>query len=355
MKLCNIPVACKAITLKRMAQTRTTGLALGVLSAVSFGASGPCAKALTDAGFTPLQAVWVRVLGTALFLAPVALVLRRRVIVSTLRANPWSVFAYALTAVSLCQALYFVAASRLPVSIAILLEFTGPVLVVGWLGLVRRRHVPRTAYIGVATAVIGLLAVVQIWSGLRLDPIGVAAAFGAACGSASYFLIIERLIGRVDPLVLTSSGMCVGAVLLLPLAAPWNAPWHLIAGDVRVGVHEVPGWDIIAVLVIVSTVIGYLAGASAIQRLSAPIACGVAYIEAVSASVFAWIALGQQLGAAQICGGVIVLLGAYIAQRSVAGPDVASGIGPEPEPIALPAAAGDAVPTTSPRAAPNPR
>ena len=321
-----------------MAQTRTTGLALGVLSAVSFGASGPCAKALTDSGFTPLQAVWIRVLGTVVVLAPAALLLRRRVIISSLRGNAWSVFMYALTAVALCQALYFVAASRLPVSIAILVEFTGPVLVVGWLGLVRRRHVPRTAYIGVATAVVGLLAVVEIWSGLRLDPVGIAAGLGAACGSASYFLLVERLAGRVDPLVLSSSGMLVGAVLLLPFAVPWHAPWHLIAGDVPVGVHKVPGWALIAVLVIVSTVIGYVAGAGAIQRLSAPVACGVAYIEAVSASVFAWIGLGQRLGAAQICGGVIVLLGAYIAQRSVAEP----GFVPEPEPLVLPAASSDA-------------
>lgn len=318
-----------------MAQTRTTGLALGIASAVSFGASGPCAKALTDGGFTPLQAVWLRVLGAVVILAPTVLILRRRVIFPTLRRNLWPVFAYALTAVALCQALYFVAASRLPVSIAVLLEFTGPVLVVGWLGLVRRRRVPRTAYIGVATAVVGLLGVVQIWSGLRLDPIGVAAAFGAACGSASYFLIIERLIGRVDPLVLTSGGMCAGALLLLPLAEPWRAPWHLIVADVRVGVHLVPGWTILAVLVIVSTVIGYVAGAGAIQRLSAPIACGVAYIEAAAASVFAWIALGQRLGPAQICGGVIVLLGAYIAQRSVTGPD---GVPMDPEPLAPPAA-----------------
>lgn len=315
-------------------QTRTTGVAFGVLSAVSFGASGPCAKALTDSGFTPLQAVWIRVLGAVLVLAPAALVLRRGAILRTLRGNAWPVFAYALTAVALCQALYFVAASRLPVSIAILLEFTGPVLVVGWLGLVRRRHIPRTAYIGVATAVVGLLAVVQIWSGLRLDPLGVAAAFGAACGSASYFLIIERLIGRVDPLVLTSSGMCAGTILLLPLATPWHAPWHLIAGDVRVGVHNVPGWAVIAVLVIVSTVIGYVAGAGAIQRLSAPVACGVAYIEAVAASVFAWIALGQRLGPAQICGGVIVLLGAFMAQRSVVEPPPAIPT-PQQNPITL--------------------
>jgi len=47
---------------------------------------------------------------------------------------------YGLVAVAACQTLSFVAAGRLPVGVAILLEFTGPVLVVGWVRLVWRRR-----------------------------------------------------------------------------------------------------------------------------------------------------------------------------------------------------------------------
>lgn len=276
-----------------MSGSRSAGLAFGVVSAVSFGASGPCAKALTDVGFSPLQAVWIRIVGAAVVLVPAALGLRGRAMPVALRRHWALVLMYAVTAVALCQALYFIAASRLPVGVAILLEFTGPVLVVGWLGLVRRQKVPRNAYVGVMTAVVGLLVVVQIWSGVRLDPLGLAAGLGAACGNASYFVIIDRLTGRVDPLVLTSGGMCVAAVVLLPLAAPWRAPWHLLGADVALGSHSAPGWSIAVVLIGMSTVISYLAGAAAVQRLSAPVACGVAYIEAVAASVFAGSLLGS--------------------------------------------------------------
>lgn len=310
-----------------MGNSRSTGLTFGAMSAVCFAASGPCAKALTDAGFSPLQAVWVRVLGAALILVPAAAAVHGRDLARTVRGNWRPVAAYAVTAVALCQAFFFVAASRLPVGVAILLEFTGPVLVVAWLGLFRHRKIPRTAVIGVLTAVIGLLAVVEIWSGLRLDPIGVAAGLGAAGGNASYFLIVERLAGRVDPLTLTGGGMALSAVVLLPLAEPWRLPWHLFTRHVHVGTHSTPGWTIVAVLVIVSTVISYVVGAGAVQRLSAPVACGVAYIEAVAASVIAWIALGQRLTAIQIGGGVVVLCGAYLAQRSVAGADGAEVAG----------------------------
>jgi drug/metabolite transporter (DMT)-like permease len=308
---------------------RTTGLTFGIMSAVCFGASGPCAKALTDAGFSPLQAVWIRVLGAAVLLVPAAVATRGRGFARSVRDNWGPMAAYAVTAVALCQTFYFVAASRLQVGVAILLEFTGPVLVVAWIGLVRRHKVPRSAVIGVLTAVLGLLAVVQIWSGLRLDPVGVAAGLGAACGNASYFLIVDRLAGRVDPLTLTGGGMTLAVLALFPLARPWRLPWHLFAAPVQVGRHSAPGWTIVAVLVLVSTVIAYVAGAGAVQRLSAPVACGVAYIEAVAASVIAWVTLGQRLTAVQICGGVVVLCGAFLAQGSVAEQDETPDAGDE--------------------------
>ncbi|MGH3245761.1 MAG: EamA family transporter [Trebonia sp.] len=297
--------------------TRSVGLSLGLLSAVSFGTSGPVGKSLIDSGFSPLQAVWVRICGAAVVLLALVVVLRGRAALGSVRRHWAPVLAYALVAIAMCQALYFIAASRLPVGVAILLEFTGPVLVVGWLGLVRRQVVSRNAYVGVLIALCGLACVVQIWSGVRLDAVGVAAGLGAACGNAGYFLIIDRLAGSVDALVLTSGGMGVAALALVPLAAPWRAPWHLLAHSVPVGSHQSPGWLLAGALVLVSTVVAYLAGAGAVMRLSAPVAAGVAYIEAVAASLVAWAALGERLTPVQLTGGVIVLVGAFTAQRAV--------------------------------------
>ncbi len=310
----------------------TAGLLLGVTSSVSFGASGPFAKALIDAGFSPLQAVWLRIVGAVLVLIACSVAVRRRGLIGVLRRNLGLVSVYGLVAVAACQALYFVAASRLPVGVAILLEFTGPVLVVGWMRLVRRRPVARVSLAGVAVAMAGLTCVVQIWSGIRLDPVGVAAGLGAGAGNAAFFLLIDRLTGAVDPLALNIGGMLVGAVALLPLAAPWRSPWGVLTRDVPLG-HDstAPGWLLAASVILVSTVIAYLAGTAAVQRLSAPIAAGLAYVEPASAAVIAWVALGERLNPVQIVGGVIVLFGAFLAQRGIAtGADADGAITREP-------------------------
>ena len=46
-------------------------------------------------------------------------------------------------------------------------------------------------------------------------------------------------------------------------------------------------------------------------------AAGLAYVEPASATVVAWATLGERLSATQIAGGVVVLAGAFLAQRGV--------------------------------------
>lgn len=295
----------------------TLGVLFGVTASVSFGASGPFAKALIDAGFGPLQAVWIRIVGALLILAAISAVTRRGALLPALRRHGGLIVLYGLVAVAACQALYFVAASRLPVGIAILLEFTGPVLVVGWVRLVEHRPVARISVVGVAVAMVGLACVVQIWSGVQLDAIGIAAGLAAGAGNASFFLLVDRLSGAVDPLTLTTCGMAVAAVALLPLAAPWSAPWHVLVDRIPLGSGTAPAWLLAGTVIVVSTVLAYLTGAGAVQRLSAPTAAGLAYVEPAAATVIAWIALGEKLAAPQIAGGLVVLVGAFLAQRGV--------------------------------------
>ncbi|WP_241661549.1 EamA family transporter [Thermomonospora catenispora] len=322
-----------------MAGGKAWGLTLAVLSSVCFGASGPFGKALIGAGLEPLQAVWVRVTGAALVLVPLVAVVRGRAALAGARVHWPALGAYGAVAVAACQGLYFVAASRLPVGVAILLEFTGPVLVLVWIRLVRRTRVPRAAAVGVGLAMIGLACVVEIWSGIGLDPIGLAAGLGAAACQAAYFLLVERMTGRVDPLVMTAAGMVVGSALLTVAAAPWALPWEVLAQRVAVGDHAAPGWTLAVWIVLVSTVLAYLTGVAAVQRLSAPVAGAICYIEAVAATVIAWAALGERLTVAQLLGGVTVLAGAFVAQRAAAAPRSPEPRAEGPDPVRAAAAA----------------
>ncbi|HEX4791782.1 MAG TPA: EamA family transporter, partial [Actinospica sp.] len=282
---------------------RTAGLLFGVASSVCFSASGTFAKALTDAGFSALQAVWVRIAGACVILLAVTVLLRGpdafRALLSS-GAAIRGVLLFGLVAVAICQAMYFVAASRLPVGVAILLEYAGPALVVIYQRLVLRRTVRRTAFLGIAMAMLGLCGVVEIWSGVSLDALGLACGVGTAVGNAAYFLILDRLTGTADPLTISAGGMLVATVLLVPVALPWNTPWHKLGSAVALAHFSVPGWSVALALVLFSTVISYVLGGMAVQRLSAPVAAALAYVEPISACVLAWVLLGQSLSSVQI-------------------------------------------------------
>src|SRR5689334_6786176 len=110
------------------------GLGLAVASAATFGTSGAFATALLGSGWTPGGAVAMRIAIAALVLtAPAMVQLRGRW--GLLRRSAGSVVLYGLIAVAACQLFYFNAVQRLDVGVALLLEYLGGVLVVGWMWL----------------------------------------------------------------------------------------------------------------------------------------------------------------------------------------------------------------------------
>ncbi|MFC4562289.1 DMT family transporter [Nocardiopsis mangrovi] len=310
---------------------RASGLAFACASALAFGGSGPFARPLIDAGVDPLHVTWLRVTGAALVLLPVA-VRHRRV----LRTHPWLLLAYGVFPMAGVQAFYFASISRIPVGVALLIEFLGPVLVLGWIRIVRRHPVSRAATLGVILAVAGLACLVEVWAGVRLDALGLALALGAAACQAGYFLLGDAAGDEVDPLAVISYGALIATVLITVIAAPWNLPWHLLAGEVEIAGATTSALVSLVWLVVVSTAVAYALGVVAIRRLSPAVAGAVAYLEVVTAIVLAWLMLGEALSVPQMIGAAIVVAGAFIAQTSV--PGTAAVPSPSPVPDTEPSA-----------------
>ncbi|MGM9343361.1 EamA family transporter [Streptomyces salinarius] len=310
-----------------------TGLGLALASAVAFGGSGVAAKPLIEAGLDPLHVVWLRVAGAALVMLPLAV--RHR---SLPRRRPALVAGYGLLAVAGVQACYFAAISRIPVGVALLVEYLAPALVLGWVRFVLRRPVTRAAALGVVLAVGGLACVVEVWSGLGFDALGLLLALGAACCQVGYFVLSDQGSDAgdeaPDPLGVIAYGLLVGAAVLTFVARPWSMDWSVLAGTASMDGTSVAAALLLAWIVLIATVLAYVTGIVAVRRLSPQVAGVVACLEAVIATVLAWVLLGEHLSAPQIVGGVVVLAGALIAQSSTPSKGSAApvaGGGPERE------------------------
>jgi drug/metabolite transporter (DMT)-like permease len=309
---------------------RGLGLTLALTSSFAFGGSGAFAKPLIEAGISPVQMTWLRVAGAALVLLP--LLIRHRAVV---RQHPRLLITYGLMAIAGCQAFYFAALSRIPVGVAILMEFMGPVIVLLWLKFGARRHVSRRAAVGVVLAVSGLAMVVEVWSGVQFDTIGLLLGFAAACCQAFYFVLGDREDeDPIDPRAMISYGLLFGAVALTVIGQPWRIDWAVLGQSLPVGGWTAPAGLLLGWVVLVSTVIAYLTGISAVRRLSAQVAGAVACLEVVVAAGLAWFALGEALDTVQIVGGLVVLAGAFVAQTATATrplvPEPEDAVEPEP-------------------------
>src|SRR4051812_45055562 len=101
------------------------GTTLIVLASVCFGTSGPLVKPVMDAGLSPEQAVSFRIgLAAVLLLAFVAVTRPR--LLKVRRADLPVLAGYGFIGVATVQLLYFAAVSRIPIGVAMLLEFTSP-------------------------------------------------------------------------------------------------------------------------------------------------------------------------------------------------------------------------------------
>ncbi|MBT2492948.1 EamA family transporter [Streptomyces sp. ISL-96] len=295
-------------------QGKSAGLGLALVSAFAFGGSGVAAKPLIEAGLDPLHVVWLRVAGAALVMLPVAW--RHR---DLLLRKPALLAGFGLLAVAGVQAFYFASLSRIPVGVALLIEYLAPALVLGWVRFVQRRPVTRAAAVGVVLAVGGLACVVEVWAGLSFDALGLLFALGAACCQVGYFVLSDQgSTGEdaADPLGVIAYGLLIGAAVLTVVARPWGMDWSLLAGRAELGGTDVPAALLLGWIVLIATVVAYVTGVVSVRRLSPQVAGVVACLEAVIATVLAWVLLREHLSAPQIIGGAVVLVGAFIAQSS---------------------------------------
>ncbi|MFJ9041998.1 EamA family transporter [Streptomyces sp. NPDC102406] len=297
---------------------RGFGLGLALVSALAFGGSGVAAKPLIEAGLDSLCVVWLRVAGAALVMLPLAW--RHRALV---RRRPLLLLGYGLLAVAGVQACYFAAISRIPVGVALLVEYLAPALVLGWVRFVQGKAVTRGAALGVVLAVGGLACVVEVWSGLSFDLLGLVLALGAACCQVGYFVLSDQGSdagadgGEVpDPFGVIAYGLLVGAAVLTVVARPWGMDWSVLAGSAAMNGTTVPAWMLLGWIVLIATVVAYVTGVVSVRRLSPQVAGVVACLEAVIATVLAWVLLGEHLSAPQLLGGAVVLIGALVAQSA---------------------------------------
>jgi drug/metabolite transporter (DMT)-like permease len=312
------------------------GLLFAVGSAFTFGMSGPFAKSLMVAGWSPTAAVTARLAGGALVMAIFATIVKPDWIREA-RRHSRVVIAYGLVPIAGAQLCYYNAVSHLSVGVALLLEYTAPILVVGWIWATTRRRPRGMTLAGVGLAVAGIVLVLDILSGAaHVNAIGVAWALAAAICAACYFMMSDEVTADgsgLSSITLSAGGLVVGAVAVGLLGLSGVMPLTFTADDAVVAGLTVPWWVPVIVLGVVSTAIAYTLGISGVARLRPSFASLVGLGEVLFAVLSAWVLLGEAVTLTQAVGGVVVLVGLALARQGDRSAEVTAATWPDAGPI----------------------
>lgn len=305
--------------MNRVAERRPgVGVTAVSIAVLLFGLNASSVKVILGTGINTEQLVLFRTLFTALLAGAVLLVTNRRAFRMSVKEMPLFTF-YGIFGIGMMQWTYSNAVNLLPISVALLIEYTAIALVpIVSLFLFKERVLPRL-WLGIVLVLIGLAVVSNIWDS-QLDPIGLLWATGAAICVTIYFIIGEHTQRTRDAMSTLFYSFLVAAIFwgIVNLLNPTpgfdinksfelagnlaGTSWPIWAGLLWIGIMGsfVPMWlDYIALGNLSATAVGVIATA-----------------ETIFATVFAWLWLREEMTTLEVFGGLIVITGIVLAETS---------------------------------------
>jgi drug/metabolite transporter (DMT)-like permease len=278
-----------------LAAPQRTGIALSVLSSISYGSAPIFVRWAYDAGAVPLT-----LLASRYVIATVAILAALRLAGRSLAMPRERPFGGAIAGVffSIMAYSYLFAISRIPVSLAALLVFTYP-LPVALLGRLRGEPLRPGRILAITAAFVGLAVALGVEIG-ELDPFGIASATVCSLTYAFGVFYFGDATRGADPLVVTLHATATAAAIFVPLAALGGA-LTLVPGT-ALGLTGVAG-------VALTYLVGVQLFFAALVRIGPLKTALLAQLEPVVSILAAVVILQEQLSLVQAVG-VAVVLGA---------------------------------------------
>ena len=290
------------------------GYAAVSAAAILWAAGGTYASYLIDRGASFVELTEARAWITAAALA-VLYGLRRPPAENGERLGPGWIVAFGAS-IAAANFTYYASLSRLPVAVAITVQYTAPALVVGWAAFAQRRAPAPRVVLALVGAMFGVarlaeLPVVIAEGALRVDALGLVTAIASAFAFATYMITGERVARAFGARRSVFRGFVVASAIWIVVQVIRGRP------DTLLDVRFLPG---IVFLAVATTIAPFLLFVWGLERIRATDAGIVSTLEPLTAALIAYIWLQQMLSSWQIVGAAAVLIAITIVQLSSPAP-----------------------------------
>ncbi len=284
---------------------RFIGYVMVMSASILFGFNGNLSRLLFNAGISPVTLVEFRMLIGGACLLVVLIGWRRRGLKLPRRSIPW-IIAFGLS-LALVTYTYFVAISRLPIAVALVIQFSAS----AWMALgeaIWRRHIPSLYVLcAIVLTLGGVLLLTGVWhqSLNGLDSIGLLFALLSLVTYIAYLLLGRRVGRELPPMTATTYGAIVAGIFWLVVQPPWTIP-----ASTFFGYHFL----LIIVVGTVGMAIPFSLVLGSLRCLDATRVGIASMLELVAAGIIAYFWLAQLLDVWQILGGCLVMAGITLLQ-----------------------------------------
>ncbi|WP_298211285.1 DMT family transporter [Ferrimicrobium sp.] len=298
-----------------------------VTAAILWGFSGIAAQQLFQHyHLAPTWLAAVRVTGAGVLLALWAGPRGRSAGLRRLGAD-WrklaTIIIFGVVALDGVQLTFFLAIAHGSAVSATLLQFTSPVLILGWISL-RHFRVPKPLLmVLVASALAGVALVVTdgSTSGLAIPLAGIVWGLTSALFTAFYNLLPAELLAHHNAEAVVASAFLIGSVVLLP--------WLILDAPTTMTMPEI---GLVIFIIVGGTAVPFLLYLSALANIAPLLANVVGTLEPLTAAVASIFLFNLRVSVALIVG-VVLVLGSVIGLSLIDGGRQHSSEPPQPPSI----------------------
>lgn len=282
-------------------------MAYGAVAAAAliWGSLGLVAKFVYSQGMAPYQlSLWRSAVGAALGFAALAVTRSFRGL--RLRKVPGLVL-LGLSGVTGFYTFYFLTLTKASVAVAAVLVYTAPVIAFVISMFLGRERPEPGKFAAMAASLVGVALVSNLPAqGAEVPVVSILTGLAAAASYATFTVTAKSYRDIYSPLALVSFALAVGTLALVPIAA--------LSGPL-VPSATPAAWLVLAVSAAAQALLAYALFTWGLKHVEASRAIVVATLEPVSAALWGYVILGEQMTALQLVGGALVLAGAVAVQR----------------------------------------
>lgn len=264
-------------------------------------------RKLTDAGFTPMEIVTIRVVTAAILLGLIGILKYPREM--KIKFPDIGLFVgTGICSIVLFNWCYFSAINQMNLSLAVILLYTSPAFVTILSYLFLKEKMNSTKILSLAGTIVGcvLVAGVNLTSAAPLHPIGIITGLGAGFGYALYTIFGKFALKKYPTYTVTLYTFLIASITLLPLTNLWKKVNLLMNGEVLlygIGLGLVP------------TVIAYLLYTKGLEKTDSSKAAIIATVEPVVATILSVFLYEEGFGFIQAVGTLVILSSVFLINR----------------------------------------